>query len=199
MSAAQPSPLFKYRDDSARTEQIITNGKVWLSTANQLNDPLECKTGQISEEWKRKKIREMEDAQIGGFAVAAAPAMTGERPFFSLSHRAAKKWFKQFRRLKAHKERYSAVRSFLKDQGNELSRPAELFERFDRQLAQVGVFSLSECPDNQLMWAHYAASHTGIAIGFERVSASKLASSEHTMQGKRLQRYRSSNPGHRGR
>ncbi len=50
MSTIPPSLLYKYRDDSIRTEEIITNGKIWLATANQLNDPLECKTGQIPED-----------------------------------------------------------------------------------------------------------------------------------------------------
>lgn len=182
MSTIQPSPLFKYRDDSARTEQIITTGKVWLATASQLNDPLECKTGQIPESWKRKKIREMENAQLSGFALMAARAVSGRGPFFSLSPRAAKRWAKQLKRLRTHKERYNVVRSFLEDHGHALSRPAELFEGFERQLARVGVFSLSECPDNQLMWAHYAAGHTGLAIGFDRLPKSKLASADQTTQ-----------------
>lgn len=182
MSAAHPSPLFKYRDDSARTEQIITNGKVWLATASQLNDPLECKAGQIPDQWKRKHIRKMENAQMCGFVMSAVPALKGEASFYSLSSGAAKRWFKRFKSLKTRKGKYAAVRSFLRDHGNELSRPSELFEKFEKQLAQVGVFSLSECPDNQLMWAHYAASHTGLAIGFGSVSGSKLTSSEHTLK-----------------
>lgn len=176
-----PSPLYKYRDDSIRTEEIITNGKIWLATASQLNDPLECKTGQIPEEWKRKSIREMEDAQMSGFVMSAVPALEGKQPFYSLSHRAAKRWFQTLKRLKTRKDKYAAIRAFLKDQGRDISRPAELFDRFDRQLSSVGVFSLSECPDNQLMWAHYASSHTGLSIGFARVPNSKLASQENTI------------------
>jgi hypothetical protein len=181
MSAIPPSPLYKYRDDTVRTEEIITTGKIWLATANQLNDPLECKTGQIPEEWKRKRIREMEDAQMSGFVMSAVPALEGKQSFRSLSHCAAKRWFQRLKRLKTRKEKYAAIREFLKDHGRDISRPAELFEKFDRQLSSVGVFSLSECPDNQLMWAHYASSHTGLAIGFGRVPDSKLASQENTM------------------
>lgn len=33
--------------------------------------------------------------------------------------------------------------------------------------AGVGVLSLTEKPDNLLMWAHYAAEHTGYVIGFD--------------------------------
>jgi hypothetical protein len=31
----------------------------------------------------------------------------------------------------------------------------------------VGILSLTEKPDNLLMWAHYAAEHTGFVIGFD--------------------------------
>ncbi len=32
--------------------------------------------------------------------------------------------------------------------------------------SNIGILSLTERPDNLLMWAHYAASHEGLAIGF---------------------------------
>jgi hypothetical protein len=177
-----PSLLFKYRGDSEKTEEIITSGNVWLSTPDKLNDPLECKTGQIPDDWKRNQIRQMEDAQMSGFVMSATPALEGGHTFYSLSSRATKRWFQGLRRLKTRKEKYGAIRSFLRDQGRVMSRPRELFERFEKQLAHVGVFSLSESPDNQLMWAHYAASHTGLAFGFKRTPKSKLGSTEHALQ-----------------
>jgi hypothetical protein len=37
-----------------------------------------------------------------------------------------------------------------------------------RQLGGIlGILCLSEKPDNPLMWAHYASSHTGFAVGFD--------------------------------
>jgi hypothetical protein len=46
----------------------------------------------------------------------------------------------------------------------------------------VGIFSLSETCENQLMWAHYADSSRGIAIGFEATKGSKLDSDEHCIK-----------------
>ncbi|HGA2076616.1 TPA: hypothetical protein ACIRQ5_004066 [Yersinia enterocolitica] len=43
----KPEILYKYRDDSDRTEEIIKNKKIWLSSPIQLNDPLECRIGEI--------------------------------------------------------------------------------------------------------------------------------------------------------
>ena len=31
---------------------------------------------------------------------------------------------------------------------------------------QIGILSLTEVPNNTLMWSRYAASHTGLAVGF---------------------------------
>lgn len=178
IESTSPSRLFKYRDDSPRTEKIITEGKVWLSTPDQLNDPLECRTGQIPPEWKEARIREMEDGQLTGFVMSALPALEERRSFYSLSYREAKQWFNRFKQLKSHEGKYASMRSLLKRHGHELSQPAKLFDTFERQLTRVGVFSLSECPDNQLMWAHYAASHTGLSIGFKRIAGNKLDSAD---------------------
>jgi hypothetical protein len=35
----------------------------------------------------------------------------------------------------------------------------------------VGILSLSEIPDDDIMWAHYAESHTGMVLGFDETHA----------------------------
>lgn len=35
------------------------------------------------------------------------------------------------------------------------------------RMGQLGMLSLSQTPDNLLMWAHYANSHTGLVLGFD--------------------------------
>jgi hypothetical protein len=42
--------LYKYRSDSQNTESIFTTKKVWLSTAEGLNDPFECEIQAPSKE-----------------------------------------------------------------------------------------------------------------------------------------------------
>lgn len=151
MNTKLPSILFKYRDDSERTEQILTSGKVWLATPGQLNDPSECKTGLIPIEWTLKNIKEMENAQMAGFLASADPALKGAESFYSLSNRDTRNWFKRFRKIKTRAKKYEAVRSFYKDHGIEISRPARLFEKLQIQLSAVGIFSLAERSDNELM------------------------------------------------
>lgn len=76
----------------------------------------------------------------------------------------------------------SSMRALYSKHGVQLSRPSQVFERFQQQLSTVGIFSLAERADNELMWAHYAKSHTGLAFGFSRADNNKLGNSRHTMQ-----------------
>ena len=58
----------------------------------------------------------------------------------------------------------------------------DIISNFDNQLNDIGIFSLSETAENQLMWSHYADENRGIAIGFEIVDKSKLADSKHCLK-----------------
>ena len=187
----RPQVFYKYREDSSRTGEIITKGMVWLATAEGLNDPLECRTGKIPDEWKRKSIREMENAQMGGFVMSAMPALKGKQSFYSLSPRATKRWFQGLKRLKTRKEKYAKIRSFLKDHGRDISRPAELFEKFENQLSQAGIFSLSECPDVGALCVqpHRARARfqgrSGQQVGISRAhDASRLCQGKTDIQGR---------------
>ena len=52
MTRNEPAVLYKYRDDSPYTESMLLEKRVWLSTAQGLNDPLECQIGEIPKEWQ---------------------------------------------------------------------------------------------------------------------------------------------------
>jgi hypothetical protein len=169
--------LYKYREDSERTERIITDRKVWLSTPGTLNDPVECKTGIIPEEWKRQTIRQMEEMQVLGFL---APLGGQEGAFLSFD-RQKKKIMKRIKKL-PHDKRVKEMRAFFEERGIEVSNPRKIFDTFQEQLSNVGIFSLSDCSDNQPMWAHYAGNHTGLALGFSASEGSKLADTRHTLR-----------------
>ena len=49
---------------------------------------------------------------------------------------------------------------------------------FDKQLQKAGIFSLTENPLNELMWAHYGENSKGIAIGFSTVENSLLTNKD---------------------
>jgi hypothetical protein len=173
-----PSTLFKYRDDSERTESIFKTREVWLSSSSQLNDPLECKTGEIPKGWEAATIRQLEEAQLMG--MLGMPGQEFPATLFSLSERRTKRWWKRLRRL-SHKEKVAAMRQLHADHGVDLSRPEDIFQDMRKRLKAVGIFSLSAAIDNELMWAHYAGNHSGVALGFGCAANCKLTNPRHTL------------------
>lgn len=174
-----PPTLFKYRDDSDRTESIFKDGKVWLSSPSQLNDPLECKTGEIPEAWQAATIRQLEVGQLMG--MAGLPGHDMPSNLFSLNARQTKQWWKRFRIL-SHKQKVAAMRKLYADHGIELSRSEDIFRDMRKRLAAVGIFSLSEVNDSELMWSHYGANHSGLAIGFGCTPDCPLGNARHALQ-----------------
>lgn len=178
-SNLKPDVLYKYRDDSERTEDIIKNQKIWLSSPAQLNDPLECRTGEIPPEWEAKTIRELENGQLMG-VVMQFPSFEPSKRLFSLSERETKQWIKRFSKL-SHSRKVKAMRQLYSDHGVELSKPENIIKGMRKNLSKVGIFSLSEDCSNELMWAHYGANHEGIALGFSSSSDCKLGSQMHCL------------------
>lgn len=173
-----PSMLYKYRDDSSRTEDIFRTRKIWLSSPDQLNDPLECRAGQIPADWQAETIRKMEEGQLMG--MVGLPGSPIPQTLFSLDKRQTRKWWARLEAM-SHREKVRAMRKIHADHGIEISRPEAIFDDMRQRLAQVGVFSLSETCENELMWAHYADSHRGLTIGFARSAGCKLSNERHTM------------------
>ncbi|MFT6835255.1 MAG: hypothetical protein ACJA0H_001291 [Francisellaceae bacterium] len=176
----KPKVLFKYRDDSKRTEDIIRNKKIWLSSPSQLNDPLECRIGEIPPVWEAKTILEMEQGQLGGL-VAPFPNFAPPKQLFSLNERETKQWLKRLKKL-THSRQVKAMRSLYSKHGMKLSKPENVFKDMGRRLSSVGIFSLSEDCANELMWAHYGANHEGLAFGLSWSNDCKLANSRNCLR-----------------
>lgn len=140
---------------------------------------MECKTGEIPDVWEAATIRQLEIGQLMG--MVGLPGREQPPTLFSLSPRQTKRWWKRFRGL-SHKQKVAAMRQIYADHGIELSRPEAIFRDMRKRLAAVGVFSLSEVNDSELMWSHYGSNHSGLAIGFGRSTDCMLGNSRHTLQ-----------------
>lgn len=174
-----PEVVFKYRDDSERTEDILKKQQIWLSSPSQLNDPLECRIGEIPQDWEAKTILKLEQGQLMG-VIGGLPPFEPPKQLFSLSERETKQWLKRFKKL-THSRRVKAMRALYSNHGIELSKPENIFKDMRKRLSSVGVFSLSETCCNELMWAHYGANHQGVALGFSWSNDCKLANPRHCL------------------
>jgi hypothetical protein len=151
--------LYKYRQRSSFTDQIFTEGKVWLAKSSSLNDPCECTLHSLAPEWVAKSVKTMKEAQMMGFllGIPGSPADS-----------VASEFRDNLRDIKGFEEQYQAFRAMCdKRFPARLSNPELVFAKLEDQLKNVGVFSLSESAEHPLMWAHYAGSHEGICLGFE--------------------------------
>ncbi len=150
-----------------------------MSSPEQLNDPLECKTGKIPHEWEAKTVRELENGQLMG-VVMQLPSFEPPKCLFSLSERETKQWIKRFSKLN-HSRKVNVMRKLYSDHGIELSKPENIIKDMRKRLSKIGIFSLSEDCSNELMWAHYGANHSGIALGFSCFNGSKLSTQRHCL------------------
>ncbi len=167
--------LYKYKANSEFTDKIFTDKKVWLATAAALNDPFECTIGEIAKDWIDKEINKLKSGHIGGFVHGAIQAIKNRELFYGLNPKQTKEFLKKFGQ-KDLDGQHKTVRDFtFRKVGKQVSNPEETFINFDKQLSAVGIFSLSEVYDNDLMWGHYGDSSRGIAIGFEVGEGTKLA------------------------
>lgn len=174
--------LYKYRSDSEFTEKIFTDKRIWLSNAAGLNDPFECTITDIAKDWIEQEVKKMKTAHIEGFIHGALSSMRGNEFFFDLNPKQTKEFLNKFK-LKDFDSKYRTVREFIQRKtGKEISNPENTYSNLDKQLNDVGIFSLTELDTNELMWAHYADSSKGIAIGFERSTGSKLTNDEHCLK-----------------
>lgn len=69
-----------------------------------------------------------------------------------------------------------------------------VYEKMDRHLASVGVFSLSRIPTHILLWSHYAANHTGFCVGFRLPDSLTTHENPHHLVGASDVGYSAGNP-----
>lgn len=174
--------LFKYRADNEYTERVFSRRMVWLSTASELNDPFECSIQELAAEWINEKVNVAKTAQFHALYSQVVSAVERGADYFAMPKNHLVKMLESIRAEKtfdvAHR---SLVNLHTLASGMTMSNPERLFADLDAQLSSVGIFSMSECPDNSLMWAHYGGNHAGICLGFRVTPDSMLANSQHCL------------------
>lgn len=167
--------LYKYRSLAAgverdRTLQVLEKNELWYSKASGFNDPFDCNFQialQTDQQWSDFFGTGLEKL---GHALAKGAVELGKK---FLSDRQLKAFPKQRRSEK--KEKRSWTITIHDKDGRELDT-AEFFNRKQEEHLQrlyrmldesFGVLSLSEIPDNILMWSHYANNHEGMCLEFD--------------------------------
>lgn len=169
---------YKYRNADTRTENILIEKEIWLSKPDQLNDPFECNLTEFLDVEIKKHQDQIKLNQLQGFIFNTKFL---KMPFPNVERKHMKSIFKKIQKNKGNVEKqHRIVDSFLKEIGGVgFSNSNGQLEHTKQLFDNLGVFSLSETPLNQLMWAHYANSHSGLALGFKPVPESDLANPDY--------------------
>ena len=138
----EPTRLYKYRslateEHVKRARRMLTANCVWFASPASFNDPFDC------------KFRLRFDAPLGAKKDA----------YFEYL-----RWVHQYSKKKANREVSSMFRG-------RASRDVQAweegrYEHIAKTVQRMGVFSLTEAPDDVLMWSHYADCHRGICLDF---------------------------------
>jgi len=119
-------------------------------------------------------------AALAGFLIQGQRAKTEGKPFFGLRPCKIDGALKAIMDAGDREAVYDAMRAFIKRRtGAPPSDCRALRSRFDEQLVETGIFSLSGDPAHPLMWAHYGGNHEGVCFGFAQIEGSKLADPHH--------------------
>ena len=156
-----PETVYKYRRVDDHALRLLTHGTLYFASARDFNDPFDTTTGYDFEADDGTKFR----------------------------------WVNRF--LKKHhpelgkRARHRRAREVLADvvaagPGRPLLAQ-ELLEQ--KRFEQHGIFCAAGVRDDLLMWAHYAASHTGVCVGLRRRVLMDAARSEF-FRGRVIEPYR---------
>jgi hypothetical protein len=141
-----PAKLYKYRVFNVNTLRLLTESKVYYANPGSFNDPLDCKP-TISVDVERSVL----ECLYYKFLVKTERTST-----------AAKSAIADLRCASSEHGDYLTDDRCLKKLLAEKIMPL-----LHNEMANKGVFSLSETWQSPLMWSHYADEHRGICIEFD--------------------------------
>jgi hypothetical protein len=133
-----PPILYKYRNYSDRSIQMLIDNQLYFSLPNYFNDPFDC----IGQEFMLDDFRE-------DFAKYLA----------SSSFKVRQSLLKE--------EQIQIFRESINQEQGSKERKNEIEDALNEYKKTLGVLSLASRCDSILMWSHYADCHKGFCIGFK--------------------------------
>lgn len=177
-NSVDPLILYKYRSYTDFSEPMLRSQTLWAAKPSTLNDPFECQKTLQGLAVSAEKARQRHWADVIYFArlglqgrIEAGEGANG------LSRLALERLLDRLDKADSldAARRVLEIVFALHDGTSGLKEPVDFMSLAERTLREVGILSLSARPDSTLMWSHYAASHTGYCLGFERSSGTALA------------------------
>lgn len=127
---------------------------------------MECSIQEIAKASIDEFCRIEKEEQLQGFIFAYTFA-PGDRFMWGLPKSRIQRVLDEIRKAKKFRDKYKVYSEFIKWRtGNYPSSPRAKYTKVGEMLSNVGILSLSQKCQEELMWSHYADGGRGIAIGF---------------------------------
>ena len=166
MDRKLPKRLYKYREFSNRTLDMIVSDQVYFADPSTFNDPLDTRPSleaDVEIEELEKILRRFFERRINAEMTAAAKSIRyrGPRTMDHIERQSRRQADRFVKEIKYHST--SASYEPEKQQRFLLrhSIEEELFRQYDK-----GIVSLAERSTCPLMWSHYGDQHRGVCIGY---------------------------------
>lgn len=133
-----PAILYKYRDwADVHHQRLLTHQELWFSSPKGFNDPFDTKLNV-----RYDSLPDLELQRLLYHKLRAHSPLLSEEACLQQAAKRARELRSPHYLQELHQRNYEQAASFF------------------------GFVSLAEEPNNILLWAHYARSHTGFALGF---------------------------------
>ena len=162
----RPKRLYKYRDLTARTLDMVVGDDLYFADPTTFNDPLDCRPSlsiDLNEGELKGVARSLTQLRKHEELNAAAKTMrlkgAKSRDFIEKrSHEQADQVIAkiEYNAVNPDQDAFSALSRLL---GRQIEY--ELLRRYEK-----GVVSLAEQSNCPLMWSHYGDQHRGICVGY---------------------------------
>ena len=139
-----PDTLYKYRCwNNTYHKRMLTETEIYFASANSFNDPYDC---SLPYKWKQDELT--------------------EENIFNKYRTSLKEMHPNWTETQIHESCYFEQQQGLFHDETHIKSISEDWRR--KEYKAFGIVSLTSQSNNFLMWSHYADSHNGFAVGFDK-------------------------------
>lgn len=182
-SNEDPLILYKYRPYNEYSEPMLRSKTLWAAKPSTLNDPFECQKTLHGLSLSVEKAQQTHWANVIFFkSMEIRHRVEKGESWNGIPNRGLKTLLDRLQSassLEAAKEVLGIILAGPNGVSG-LNEPTDFMALAEQTLREVGILSLSARPDVLLMWSHYADSHRGYCLGFERGTGTALGDSVRT-------------------
>jgi len=158
-----PSSLYKYREINQFSIDSLLNESIWVTSADEFNDPYECFYTLSCDKFFNLDIKTF--LNFKDFKKHIYDNNIDVEKLTSMSFDNAIKTILQSSQALISDDEVKHVLNAISNTSNEVHK-LQLQKMVEHQKKSTFICCFSECKDSILMWSHYAKNHTGFCIEY---------------------------------